>query len=363
MGLKTGLRLIGAYFFRWVGFSVEPTLIRIGKPTLESPVFLTCNFILTVRRVIKALRGLDCYLLIAPSKGINVWCGACGDDFNTDSVISIIKTSNIKDLVIHRNLILPQLSAPGINPLIIKKKLGWNVKFGPVYAKDIPMYMKNHYEKKEELRVIKFPILKRVEMANMYFFTILLLFSLGFWIAAIFIVTLDLLLFLNSIFIIILVIYGSLLILPSIKTKTGRFKVLIFEVGIIILISVLFIYIFPNIFFLIWNFILSLLVTLILTEDFNGLTPIYKSELGEKTWKKGKDEMKFMMMKIKLQPYGEIKLEREKCIGCKLCIEVCPKNLYIFSEKDNKVDLHDVENCINCNACVKRCLAHCLEIV
>ncbi|MFX1329286.1 MAG: HgcAB-like fusion protein [Promethearchaeota archaeon] len=362
MTIRKALNLFGGYFFRWVGFSTEPDLIKVGNPNEKSPVFLTCNFTITVKRVLTALKGLDCYLLIAPSKGINVWCGACGDDFRTDSVVSIIKTSGINDLVNHRTLILPQLSAPGIDPLVIKKELGWDVNFGPVYAKNIQNYVKNNFVKTEIMREIKFTISKRLEIANMYFFTIFLLFNLGFWIASIFFHSLDLLLFLDSIVILISVIYGALLILPSVKTKTGKPKALIFEGIILIIIILFYIFVFSNIFYLVWNIIISLIFGLILIEDFHGLTPIYKSELGEKTWKKGEKEMKFLGMSMKLQPYGEIKLEREKCIGCKVCIDVCPRNLYLFNEKDKKVDLHNSERCINCNACVKRCLARCLEI-
>ena len=100
-----------------------------------------------------------------------------------------------------------------------------------------------------------------------------------------------------------------------------------------------------------------------LLEDFNGLTPIYKSELGEKKWNKGEDKMKFLFSEFKLQPYGEIKLEREKCIGCKVRIEVCPRDLYKFNESENKAVIHNPENCINCNACVNRCLGNCLKII
>ncbi|MFX1456664.1 MAG: HgcAB-like fusion protein [Promethearchaeota archaeon] len=362
MSLRYALQLFGGYFFRWFGFSTEPDLKKIGNPNKDSPVFLTCNFNITVKRVIKALKGIDCYLLIAPSKGINVWCGACGDDFNTDSVISIIKTSGISELVSHRILILPQLSAPGIDPTIIKKELGWNVKFGPVYAKDIQNYVKYEFNKTEQMREVKFTIPKRIEMANMYFFTVFILLALIFCIYAVIIAKFDILLFFNITVIIVINIYGALIILPSIRTKTGRPKVLLFEAILIILILVFNIFIFPNLFYLIWDIVISIVISLILIEDFHGLTPIYKSELGEKTWEKGKKEMKFMGMKIKLQPYGNIRLEREECIGCKVCIDVCPRNLYEFNLDDKKVDLHNPENCINCNACVRRCLAHCLEI-
>ncbi|MFW9941251.1 MAG: HgcAB-like fusion protein [Candidatus Thorarchaeota archaeon] len=362
MSIKKALKSFGGYFFRWIGFSTEPDLIRVGNPNKESPVFLTCNFNITVKRVLKGLKGIDCYLLIAPSRGINVWCGACGDDFNTDSVISIIKTSGINELVSHRKLILPQLSAPGIDPLIIKKELGWDVEFGPVYAKDIQNYVKHDFNKTKQMREVKFTTSKRIEIANMYFFTIFLILALIFCVYAIIITKFDILLFFDILVISGVIIYGTLIILPSIKIKTGRSKVLLFEAILIVLIIIFNIFLIPNLFYLIWNMIISLVISLILIEDFHGLTPIYKSELGEKTWKKGEKEMKFMGMKIRLQPYGNIRLEREKCIGCKVCIDICPRILYEFNEYDKKVDLHNPENCINCNACVKRCLAHCLEI-
>ena len=362
MSVKEKLKLFGGYFFRWIGFPVEPDIIQIGDPTNESPVFLTCNFNITVKRVLKALKGLDCYLLVAPSRGINVWCGACGDDFHTDSVLSILKTSGINELVSHRTLILPQLSAPGIDPVIIKKKTGWNVKFGPVYAKDIPEYVKNNYHKTKEQRKIRFPLSKRAEMANLYFFMLFIFLTGIYWVVSIFLPLLDLILYLNSTLIITVIIYGSLIILPSISAKTGKIKVFIYELIILSIIIILFIFQIYNLFFLIWSVVLSILLALIVAEDFNGLTPTYKSELGEKAWNKGNEKFKFLFREYKLQPYGQINLERDKCIGCKVCIDVCPRNLYSFNEIDKKVDLIHSEKCINCNACVKRCLAQCVKI-
>ncbi len=363
MRVKDSLKLGLSYFFRWTGFPVEPTLIKVGNPTSQSPVLLTCNFILTVKRVLKAIKNLDCYLLIAPSKGINVWCGACGDDFRTDSVLSILKTSGIDDLVSHRTLILPQLSAPGIDPIIIKKKTGWNVKFGPVYAKDIPSFIDQKFSKTESQRIVRFPLSHRIEMATLYFFILIVFVSTIYWISAIFLPILSLFLYLDTILIFIIIIYGSMLILPSIPTETGKTKVWIYE-GIILLLIVIFnLFIIFDLLYLIWNIISSLLITIIMAEDFHGLTPIYKSELGAKTWNKGGEKMKFLFGEYNLQPYGQIIIKRDKCIGCEVCIEVCPRNLYVFDEKDKKVDLRNYEKCINCNACVKRCLAQCLEII
>jgi len=110
-------------------------LIKIGNPDRNSPVFLTCNYHLTVQRVKRALRGIDAYLLVGNSRGINVWCGAAGGHFTNHDVISVVKTSGIEELVAHRNVILPQLAATGVEAKIMQKKTGWRVIWGPVYAK------------------------------------------------------------------------------------------------------------------------------------------------------------------------------------------------------------------------------------
>ncbi len=363
MSLKSTLKLFLAYFFRFVGFPVEPELRKIGNPNQHSPVLVTANFNLTVKRLLKKLKGLDCYLLIAPSNGINVWCGACGGDFTTDSVISIIKTSGIDQLVSHRTLILPQLSASGIDPTILKKELGWDAKFGTVYAKDIKEYFKNNFKKTDTQRRIRFPLKKRLEMANAYYFILLILFSIPYWIFAIFFSSLDWILYLDTLLIGFIIVYGSLAILPSIPSNSGKAKVLIFGAGILILIVLLYMFVYNNLFYLIWNIITVLFVTLVMAEDFHGITPIYKSDLGEKSWKKGKNKMKMIFGTFKLQPYGDLKLIREECIGCKVCIDVCPREVYMFNEIDKKVDINNPNRCINCNACIKRCLAQCLKIV
>ena len=127
-------------------FPCKKGLIKIGNPDKNSPVFLTCNYYLTVERVKRALRGIDCYLLVANSKGINVWCAAAGGHFTNHDVISVLKTSEIERLVDQKNVILPQLAASGIESKVIKKKTGWKVIWGPVYAEDIPDFIKNNFK-------------------------------------------------------------------------------------------------------------------------------------------------------------------------------------------------------------------------
>ncbi|MHA1766376.1 MAG: HgcAB-like fusion protein [Promethearchaeota archaeon] len=363
MSLKNSLKMAGGFFFRWVGFPVEPELHEIGHPDENSPVLLTANFNITVHRVIRALKDVDCWLLIAPSNGINVWCGACGDDFTTDSVLSILKLSDINNKVKHRTLILPQLSACGLDPVEIKQKTGWNVKFGPVYAKDIPAYLKNGMKKAKTQREVYFPIPARLEMATLYFSMLTIILSIIYGIFAIFFDRLDWFAYLDMIFICGFMNYGALFSVPYIKLKTGRAKLIVFELLFICLIFFFYLFIWSDLFILWWNLGLSLLFALILGEDLHGLTPIYKSELGNAQWKKGKKSMNFLFAEYKLNPYGTISLKRENCIGCGVCIDVCPRNIYEMNDLDQKVDLIAPEKCINCNACVNRCLAKCLSIL
>ena len=89
-------------------------LIRVGEPGRDSPVLLTGNFTLTVRRLRKALKGRNAWLLCANSKGINVWCAAGGGHLTHHDVISVLRTSRVGEQVDHREIILPQLCATGV---------------------------------------------------------------------------------------------------------------------------------------------------------------------------------------------------------------------------------------------------------
>jgi len=119
---------------RFFPFPCKIGLMKIGNPGKDSPVFLTCNYHLTVQRVKRALKGMDAFLLVANSRGINVWCASGGGHLTNHDVVSVLKTSGIEDLVDQKKVILPQLAASGVEAKVIKQKTGWKVIWGPVYA-------------------------------------------------------------------------------------------------------------------------------------------------------------------------------------------------------------------------------------
>jgi len=142
--------------FRMAPWPTEPGLRAVGHPGELSPVIVTCNYDLTVRRVVRALDGVDAWLVVAPSQGINVWCAASGGHFGTHQVVTALKTSGVAERVRHRRAILPQLAATGVRAREVSRRCGWRTHFGPVYAEDLPRYLAGGNEKTEDMRRVRF---------------------------------------------------------------------------------------------------------------------------------------------------------------------------------------------------------------
>lgn len=49
-----------------------------------------------------------------------------------------------------------------------------------------------------------------------------------------------------------------------------------------------------------------------------------------------------------------IKINDEKCVGCKGCVEACPGNLIKIKE-DGKAHIDRVRDCWGCTSCLKAC--------
>lgn len=146
---------------------VRPGLYALGRPDQNSPVLVTGNFDLTVRRLVKAIDGkVNAWVLVADSAGINVWCAAGGGYFTADKVIAALQSSRLKEVVRHHALILPQLCANGVDGWRIRKETGWGVHWGPAKARDIPAYLAAGRKKTDDMRWVRFPIKDRLEMVT-----------------------------------------------------------------------------------------------------------------------------------------------------------------------------------------------------
>lgn len=149
---------------------VEPGLYTIGNPKKGSPVFVSANYTLSFDALRSSLKGIDCYILVLDTKGINVWCAAGKGTFGTNELVYRIEAVGLKDVVDHHTLIVPQLGATGVDALEVKARSGFKVEFGPVRAVDLPEYLKTH-NATPEMRRVRFTLYDRivlipVEMKN-----------------------------------------------------------------------------------------------------------------------------------------------------------------------------------------------------
>jgi 2-polyprenyl-3-methyl-5-hydroxy-6-metoxy-1,4-benzoquinol methylase len=167
--LRTLLLDLWLLFFRIVPPypKVRTGLYAVGNPAPDSPVLVTGNFDLTVRRLVKAIDGqVNAWILVADSAGINVWCAAGGGYFTAEKVIAAVKSSHLNKVVNHHALILPQLCANGVDGWRIRRETGWGVHWGPAKARDIPAYLAARRKKTDAMRWVRFPLKDRLEMVT-----------------------------------------------------------------------------------------------------------------------------------------------------------------------------------------------------
>ncbi|OGW30936.1 MAG: hypothetical protein A3J81_09040 [Nitrospirae bacterium RIFOXYB2_FULL_43_5] len=148
-------------------YTVGPGLYAVGEPDRESDVFVTANYKLSFDILRRELKGLNAWIIVLDTKGINVWCAAGKGTFGTDELISRINEINLHNVVAHRRIIVPQLGAVGVNARIVQQRTGFRVYFGPVHAKDIPAYIRAGYIKTPEMRLVRFNMMDRLVLTPM----------------------------------------------------------------------------------------------------------------------------------------------------------------------------------------------------
>jgi len=150
-----------------MNYMVEPGLYAVGQPTDESPVLVSANYKMSFDYLRSRLKNLPqmgipgVWILVLDTKGINVWCAAGKGTFGAEELVHRIKATELRDIVKHRTLIVPQLGAPGVSGHQVRQLSGFRVVFGPVRADDIPEFLKANMKATESMRKVTFPLWDR----------------------------------------------------------------------------------------------------------------------------------------------------------------------------------------------------------
>lgn len=146
-------------------YSIKSGLYVMGTPTPESPVLVTANYKMTVDVLRSHLTGIDAWILVLDTHGVNVWCAAGKGTFSTEELVNQVTKTGLSERVSHRNLIVPQLGAPGIAAHEVKKRTGFKVNYGPIRAKDVKPYIEAGMKTTPTMRQMEFPFQDRIVLA------------------------------------------------------------------------------------------------------------------------------------------------------------------------------------------------------
>jgi len=345
-------KTLWGFLFRLFPCPTSVGLRRIGNPGADSPVLVTCNFHLTVKRLAKVLRHMDVWLLVADSKGVNVWCAAGAEEFNTHSVASVVKTSGIEDMVNHRTLILPPLGAPGVKAADVRAKTGWKTKWGPVYAKDIPRYKTRGFRRDESMKRVRYDLKQRLDTG------IGSLFPFYFLGAVIFFIFFRGLLF-DYLVAGAAAFLAFLTLCPWIPGKRGITKAILCDTILLaILLTLEFLPGFGNHIFCPF-LIIAMVMIPVYALELGGIASTMKSDLDPFLARRGIGAIGNIsfagtVRTELLNGYRVLTCNHEICSGCRTCTEVCPQGVWQMG-RDKRAEMVRKDACTACRACLVQC--------
>jgi hypothetical protein len=188
---------IGAVKVRWLigrnNYKVDTGLYAVGNPHTNSDVFVSANYKLSFDHLRKGLDGLDAWILVLDTKGVNVWCAAGKGTFGNTELVNRISLTKLEQIISHRRIIVPQLGATGVSAYKVKEltsapaaengirgvpakvdlsplgkslkvNRGFNVVFGPVRAADIKAFIENGYKTTPGMRKVTFNFSDRLKL-------------------------------------------------------------------------------------------------------------------------------------------------------------------------------------------------------
>jgi hypothetical protein len=148
-----------------MNYAIAPGLYAVGEPAKDSPVLVSANYKLSFDVLRRELAGLNLWILVIDTKGVNVWCAAGKGTFGTKEIINRVIVTRVAEIVTTRKLILPQLSAPGVFGHMVQPFCDFNVVYGPVRAKDIKKYLDDGMKADSVMRRVTFRVGERLTVA------------------------------------------------------------------------------------------------------------------------------------------------------------------------------------------------------
>lgn len=122
---------------------IEPKLYPVGKASGKSPVLITTNFSLSYYTVLSEVEAskIPSYILSVDTEGMSVLTAWAAEKFNAETITKSLVKCGIKDVVMHKNLIIPGYVAVLSGDL--EDQSGFKVIVGPKEAAGIPAFLKN----------------------------------------------------------------------------------------------------------------------------------------------------------------------------------------------------------------------------
>lgn len=165
LGDRLGTIRVRLNLFR-MDYRVESGLHAVGAPNPDSPVLVSANFKLSFDALRRELAGIDAWILVLDTRGVNVWCAAGKGTFGTVELAKRVLESRLAEVVEHRTLVVPQLGAPGVSAHEVKTFTGFRVVYGPVRAADIREFLVAGMKATPEMRRVRFTLRDRVVLTG-----------------------------------------------------------------------------------------------------------------------------------------------------------------------------------------------------
>ena len=55
-----------------------------------------------------------------------------------------------------------------------------------------------------------------------------------------------------------------------------------------------------------------------------------------------------------------LQLDPDRCVGCGMCVEVCPHGVFVLAEKQARIE--DRDACMECGACARNCPVEAISV-